>query len=176
MPAETTEKQAKPLSVRHERFCEGVASGMNGAEAYVYAGYKVSPSVASVSAYHLLRNPKVEARIAELRIPESTALAMSKDRKREMLMEIAENGENKMQDRLRAIEIDAKLAGHFAAEEMVVEVGSRPIDAIEKRAAGMVSMLDAFSRRSSASPSPKRSTPAQSAMDERTEEYFAEEG
>jgi phage terminase small subunit len=53
------------LSVKHERFCLGVASGKNATRAYIDAGY--SPKGADVSASRLLGVAGISQRISELR-------------------------------------------------------------------------------------------------------------
>lgn len=50
---------------RHELFAEGLVSGKSATQAYIDAGY--SEKGAEVSASQLLRNPKVAARIDELK-------------------------------------------------------------------------------------------------------------
>jgi hypothetical protein len=54
-------------NARHERFAQEVAKGRPRREAYVTAGYKDSPGRApDVGAHHLLTNPNIRARVAEL--------------------------------------------------------------------------------------------------------------
>lgn len=53
------------LSVKHERFCQGVASGKNATRAYIDAGY--SQKGADVSASRLLGVAGISQRISELR-------------------------------------------------------------------------------------------------------------
>jgi hypothetical protein len=50
------------------------------------------------------------------------------------MRDIAESPTQKTQDRLRAIEIDAKLAGDFAPEQHVIEAGPKTLDAARERA------------------------------------------
>jgi phage terminase small subunit len=126
--------QPKPLNVRQERFCEFVASGMSGTEAWLQAGYDVSRNVARANAAESLAKPAIIARIAALRAPQTRAALLSKDRKREIMRDIAESPTQKTQDRLRAIEIDAKLAGDFAPEQHVIEAGPKTLDAVRERA------------------------------------------
>ncbi|WP_348628859.1 terminase small subunit [Mesorhizobium sp. M1E.F.Ca.ET.063.01.1.1] len=51
---------------RHERFAQGLAKGLSGKAAYVEAGYRSTGNAAEVGAAKLVRNGKIEARIAEL--------------------------------------------------------------------------------------------------------------
>ena len=52
----------------------------------------------------------------------------------------------KTMDKLRAIELDSKLAGHFAPDELVVETGQKTLESIKERAAKVVSALDRTAR------------------------------
>ena len=79
----------------------------------------------------------IKAKIAELRAPQTKKALLSKDRKREIMRDIAESPTQKTQDRLRAIEIDAKLAGDFAPEQHVIDAGPQTLEAIRKRAKEM---------------------------------------
>jgi phage terminase small subunit len=58
-------KKPSPLSTRHEKFCQGVASGESASAAYFLAGY--SKNGAGQSAERLLKNADVSRRIKELR-------------------------------------------------------------------------------------------------------------
>jgi phage terminase small subunit len=53
-------------NAKHERFCQGIAEGMTGGDAYIRAGYASNANAASVSATRLLKDAKISARIAEL--------------------------------------------------------------------------------------------------------------
>jgi cell division protein YceG involved in septum cleavage len=132
----------RPLNVRQERFCEFIASGMSGTDAYIAAGYKVSAEVAAVKACELVRKGKVETKIATLRKPQTVKALLTKDRHREILMKVAEDPNEKTQDRLRAIEIDAKLAGFFAPDQLTVDTGPNLLDEIRERANRVASILN----------------------------------
>jgi phage terminase small subunit len=134
MKKNTPTANTKPLNIRQERFAELVAGGENATRAYIKAGYKVSDTVAAVNGMKLLRKAQVKAHIAELRKPQTRKTLLTKERKRELLREMAESGGNKMQDRLRAIEIDAKLAGHFEPDRTEIEVGPKTLLSIRDRA------------------------------------------
>lgn len=84
MPAKTD----KPLSVRHERFCEGIAAGLSGAEAYTKAGYKVSRDDARKHAARLMTKDDVKGRIAELRKPQTKSALRKKEDNLRFLAEV----------------------------------------------------------------------------------------
>lgn len=79
-----TEKGRRLANTRHERFCtlfvlgnpkhapaaddqETVDTRNNATQSYLHAGYKGTEGAAAVSAHRLLRNPKIQVRINELR-------------------------------------------------------------------------------------------------------------
>lgn len=51
---------------RHERFAQGLAKGLAASVAYKEAGYQTEGNAAEASASRLLRDAKVQARVAEL--------------------------------------------------------------------------------------------------------------
>jgi phage terminase small subunit len=56
-------------NIRHEKFCQGIVSGLSQTKAYASAGY--SERGAKQSAARLLNNAAVRSRIAELRAENS---------------------------------------------------------------------------------------------------------
>ena len=99
---------------RRERFAQHVAEAGNGAAAYRLT-YGVNGASAEAAASRLLRNDKVRERVTELQGAAATAAVLTLERKRQILADIAEGRqqEAKISDRLRAIELDARLAGEF---------------------------------------------------------------
>lgn len=98
---------------RQETFAQHVAQGSNGAAAYRNA-YGAHGASAEANASRLLRNDKVRARVQELQGEAAKAAVMTLAEQRLLLASVA-RGEQfgaKISDRLRAIEIDAKLAGN----------------------------------------------------------------
>ena len=136
----------KPLNIRQLRFCEFIAAGMSGTDAWIAAGYQCTRPAARANAAEALAKPTLKARIAELRAPQTKRALLAKDRKREILREIAEDRNLPTMVRIRAIEIDAKLAGHFEPDRLEVETGPKTLEALEARAANVVSALDASRR------------------------------
>lgn len=129
------------LTVQQERFCERIAAGDNQTEAWLNAGYKVSRSVARRNAAESLTNPVIKARVAELRKPQTKKLLMSKDMKREIAMQIASNPAKSDMARIRAMELDAKLAGHFEPDRVEVETGPYTLESIRERAKTVASLM-----------------------------------
>ena len=54
------------LNQKQEKFCLAYAKSGNARQSYLDAGYKCKPETADASASQLLKNPKVQARLAEL--------------------------------------------------------------------------------------------------------------
>ena len=98
---------------RRERFAQRVAVAGNGAAAYRHT-YGTHGASAEAGASRLLRNDKVRRRVRELQREAAKAAVMTLEEQRLLLAAIArgEHTVSKMSDRLRAIEIDAKLAGY----------------------------------------------------------------
>ena len=77
--ANTREQGAKPLSVRHERFCQAIVDEMIAGDAYRNAGYKCSNSTARSTGARLLTNANIRARIRELRDKCGQACEMTRE-------------------------------------------------------------------------------------------------
>lgn len=116
-----------------------MAAGSSAGRAYEKAGYLSQGNVADSAAERLLRNVGIKNRIAELRKPVTKKLLLTKDRKREILRDIAEDAARPTMVRLRAIEVDSKLAGHFEPDQVVIETGPKTLDAVRERARTMAS-------------------------------------
>jgi len=131
----------KALNTRQERFCEFIAAGEKQTDAYVKAGFKVPKSVARRNAARLRTKADIKNRVAELRAPQTAAALLTRDRKRELLARIAEDTTATRSDRIRAIEVDAKLAGHFEPDRMAVETGPSTLESIRERARNVASLM-----------------------------------
>lgn len=140
--------KARALNVRQERFCELVASGKSQAESYVEAGWNVTKLSARNHAARLAAKDSIRARIAKLREPKTRKTLSTRDDKRALLRHVFEDPTVKMQDRLRAIELDAKLAGQFEPDRTEIDVGPRTLLSIRERAATIHSaMVAKYSRK-----------------------------
>jgi len=101
----------------HEAFCVLVATGgKKGGPAYrEITGIK--PASADVAACHLLRNPKVKARIAALKAATAQRKCLTKERRLEICYEVAESATASHTDRLRAAKLDADLKGEMVVKQ-----------------------------------------------------------
>ena len=125
----------RELNARQERFCELVASGNSQTDAWIKAGYNVTREVARRNAAESLTKPDIIARVAALRAPQTAAAALTRDRKREILRDIAVNTELTPDVRIRAMAEDSKMAGHYEPERHSVDTGPYNIASIRERAA-----------------------------------------
>lgn len=103
---------------------------------------KQSPSSASVSASKLLRRPDIQARLASLKTQQAVTVAvegmLDRDAKRLRLARWIDDENADPQVRLRAIEIDNRMAGHDAPK---VSVSLNPTLSMAK------SLLDRYAQR-----------------------------
>lgn len=86
--------------------------------------------------------------------------ALSKRRKRELLCQIAENAQLPAMVRIRAIEIDSKLAGHYAPDRLEVSIGPATLEAVTELVDALVAALHQVSHgRQSARPASEARLP-----------------
>lgn len=131
----------RPLNTRQERFCEFVAAGESQTDAYLKAGFQVDKSVARRNAARLLTNADIQNRVAVLRGSQTRAALSTRDHKRRTLLTLMEDPRQKTSDRLRAMEIDARLAGQFEPDRTEIEVAPKTLISIKERAAQVSSAL-----------------------------------
>lgn len=105
---------SKPLkNARHEAFAQAVADGNAEADAYKKV-YGVKADVARRSASRLLTNVLVRARVDWLKEQNAKVKALTRERKREILAKIAEDGAILSKDPravIAAIQEDNRMTG-----------------------------------------------------------------
>lgn len=131
----------KAVNARQERFCEFVAAGESQTDAYIKAGYKVSKDDARKHASRMMTNDGVKAHIAALRAPQTRKALLSKERKRELLRDIAEDASRPSDSRIRAIAEDNKMAGHNQPDHHIVETSNKTLESIQERARRIASLM-----------------------------------
>ena len=139
---------SRPLNPRQERFAQLVATGMPASRAYREAGYTATGNAAEAGASQLLRHPKVAAYVNEVRAAAKAkgeeAAYLTLEEKRKFLRDVVttpigeidernklaqalkvtkDGREIKLPDKLRALELDAKLAGELKDK---VEIDASP--------------------------------------------------
>ena len=104
----------KPLkNARHEAFAQAVSDGNSEVDAYKKV-YGVKADVARRSASRLLTNVLVRARVRYLQRQNAKISALSRERKREILAKIAEDGSILSKDPravIAAIQEDNRMTG-----------------------------------------------------------------
>jgi len=143
----TKTNKRRPLTDRQQRFCELVASGESQTNAWLLAGYKVSRDVARRNAAESMTKPDIAARVAELRMPHTVSAALTKARKHELLMQIAENPQALLTARISAMAEDSKLAGHYAPEKHEIDDASARIQSARERALAIASPLNLLAKK-----------------------------
>ena len=126
-------------NARWEQFSQRVASGESAAAAY-RAAYGVKGASAETAASRLFRRVEVSSRVAQLRAQAAGASAvevaktaarvagkvvLALAKKRALLAGFATARKLDVKDRMRAIELDARLAGELKGDGATVNVGVR---------------------------------------------------
>jgi hypothetical protein len=119
----------------HERFARLLIQGLTQKEAYRKCYPNMKPESINSNAYKLANSLEVKARIAEMRELIDSQFAMEAGRRRDLARRMAEGeiptkvvrkADGKVEaifDRLAAMQLDAKLAGDFAPEQLQVSQG-----------------------------------------------------
>ena len=111
-----------------ENFCMEFVRCGNATEAYKKAGYKVrSDNTAAVCAAKLLRNAKVQSRIAELREELDSHKIMDAAERRELLTQFARDEETAKPDRLKAMDLLNKMDGVYINKTQVSGADGAPL-------------------------------------------------
>jgi len=131
----TPAQKKNRLNVRQERFCVFVAASESHTYACIKAGFKTTKSAARRAAARLLTNADILKRITELRKPITRKTLSTRYHKREMLYLIMEDKTEKIDVLLKAIVIDAKLAGQFEPDRKELQLANHSLQSIKERAA-----------------------------------------
>ena len=103
------------LTPKQEKFCQCIVSGMSGKDSYMAAYDCKSDNAAMVESTKLLKRDDVTQRLVELRRPIETLCATKaiseREKKRAVLWDIIENGDNN--DKCRALDILNKMDAEY---------------------------------------------------------------
>ena len=112
----------KRLTAKQEAFSRLVAlENLSLTDAYgrIYNTTKSAPATINKEAYNLgSKNPKIAARIQELRDKIERPLIADKAERMELLTEIMRKPEERSRDRLHSIEILSKIDGDFVTKSV----------------------------------------------------------
>ena len=116
------------LTAKQEKFCQGVAKGLSYSDAYreAYDAVNMKPETVNNSAFKLLKNGEITARVDELRGHIEEELKYSAKESFTKLSELqsqAEAGGN-INAALKAEELKGKLAGIYVDKKDVLLKGS----------------------------------------------------
>lgn len=107
------------ISEKQKLFCRNLAKGMNQTEAAIKAGYEESR--AAITASELVRKSNVAAYIAKLSEKAESKAIMSIEQRQEWLTGIIHNEEEKLADRLKAVDILNKMnAAYLERRELTI--------------------------------------------------------
>lgn len=99
------------LNTRQKHFCESYVACGNATESAIEAGY--SKKTARSIGQRLLTNVDIKCYIKKLNEKTKTDKIMTAVERKEWLTEILKNDENKLQDKLKAMDILNKMTGEY---------------------------------------------------------------
>ena len=99
------------LNARQKAFCEYYVACGNATESAIKAGYSEKYTNKNVSK--IRQNTAVQEYIKELQEKAKTSRIMTAVERREFLTEVIKNGNEKVQDRLKALDILNKMTGEY---------------------------------------------------------------
>lgn len=121
---------------RHEKFVQLILSGMSHGDAYRATYPDARSKKSGNNAWRLMRREDVQARYRELRDEMDARLTawaiMTRGEKRLMLKQIAEDENSSAAERMKAIDLDNKMAGEYArsAESAGLAAEQSKLDAL----------------------------------------------
>lgn len=135
----------KPLNIRQERVARLIADGMLPIAACLKSGYSSKGGSLEANAHRIMANDGVAARIAELKaesqIENRRFARMSKDKKLQILEDIAKGKKSRSMDRIAAIKTHNEMTGDNEPTVSIVESGPKTLDMIRTRAAELTSAM-----------------------------------
>lgn len=108
------------MDERHRQFVKNYLDGMSLTEAYQGAFDSPDPQAAASGAYRLMRNPLVREEIRRLQAEVDKLWLATREEKRAILARVFTDDFAKVGDRLKAIEVDNRMAGHDAPTEVTL--------------------------------------------------------
>ena len=103
------------LTPKQEKFVQNIIQGMSQADAYrsAYPNQRMSDKTIWESASKLMANPKVKARLEELRNQLAKPSIMSAQERLEWLTQLIDNEEEGTNEKLKAVDILNKMEGCY---------------------------------------------------------------
>lgn len=117
------------LNARQKSFCEFYVASGNATESAIKAGY--SEKTARSIGQRLLTNVDIKKHIKELQEKAKTSRIMTAIERREFLTEVIKNGNEKVQDRLKALDILNKMDGEYIEKmQLSGQVNTNPLSGL----------------------------------------------
>lgn len=103
------------LTANQEQFVQNILQGMNQTEAYkaAYPKQRMSDKTIYEAASRLMKNPKVVARLSELRAELAKPAIKSAQERMEWLTQLIDNTEEGTNEKLKAVDILNKMEGCY---------------------------------------------------------------
>ena len=103
------------LTANQEKFVQNIIQGMNQADAYrsAYPNQRMTDKTIWESTSKLMKNPKVIARLTELRNELAKPSIMTAQERLEWLTDLINNAEEGTNEKLKAIDIMNKMQGEY---------------------------------------------------------------
>ncbi len=103
------------LTPKQEAFVQNIIQGMSQADAYrsAYSAKRMSDKTIHETASRLMADPKVSARVKELRDKLSKETIMSAQKRLEWLTDTINDKEVSIGDKLKAVDIMNKMQGEY---------------------------------------------------------------
>lgn len=119
---ERGEDMKDKLTPKQEKFIQNIIKGMSQRQAYrdAFNPDNTSDKTVDEKACRLFNEDKIQARYQDLIKELETEAVMTALEKRKLLKELALDKENSVNDRLKALDIDNKMAGEYITK---VEAG-----------------------------------------------------
>lgn len=120
---------AELKNVRHEKFAQGLSSGMSQRNAYRAAfpsSEKWKDETVDSKASVLAKNEKVLERLRELAEKSTTEAVMNATQRKEWLTQIIRSQDEKTQDKLKAVDILNRMDGEYIEKVQVNGQVSNP--------------------------------------------------
>lgn len=117
-----TDPAERPLSVREELFCQGIANGLNQAAAIREAGYNCKTvETQSIQGNALLKRPRVKRRVEELVAEKSASTSRDRESYIRELEELAGLAKRKgnLSVMAKAIELKGRMLGFYVERSEV---------------------------------------------------------
>lgn len=116
------------MTERQEKFCREFIKTGNATKAYKKAGYDTKDYGAqSVNASRLLRNDKVQERLAELRQRAENKEILSASQIRALLTNIATDKDSSKLEVMKALDILNKMNGEYIAKTQITGADGGPV-------------------------------------------------